>query len=336
VNGESAIRYIVNNKWAISLTLLLGVFVYLLGYFAYSFYTIQGIVKDIEDIGDDSNKPKHIVLISQELDNPFWRTVEKGARDATKKLNMQMEYIGPFRLNVEEQTKLLDKYIAAKVDGILIQGVQGEQYRKLINKAIDQNIPVVTVDTDVPDSKRVSHVGTDHYDAGRQLGELLIQSYGAEGNIGIILGSKDTIDQKLRIEGFRSVIDLYPNLKIIAMDVSNHSRIGATQAAETMLTNHKDLDFIIGFSSLDGLGIMQAVHGTKYQNNVKIFGFDDLPEIRQALAKQEIEASIMQMSYIMGQKAVQALHQYIEGQQVPNVQFIEVKILNHTNALRGG
>jgi len=315
---------------------LLGVFVYLIGYFGYAYYNIQEIVKEIADIGHETKRPKHIVLISQELDNPFWRNVEKGAREATKHWDMQMEYIGPIRLNAEEQTKLLDKYIAAKVDGILIQGVQGDAYRKLIDKAIMKNIPVVTVDTDVPDSKRISHVGTDHYDAGKQLGERLLKSYGTQGNIGIILGSKDSLSQNLRYKGFLSAIDAYPDLRISALDYSNISRIGAAQAAEDMLKNHPDLDMMVGFSALDGLGILQIISELKNQNNLKIFGFDDLPETRQALAKQEIEASVMQMSYLMGQEAVHILHQYFEGEQVPDIQYMEVKILDHTNALRGG
>lgn len=316
--------------------MLLAIFVYLLSYFAYSFYTIQGIVREIEDIGTDTVKPKHIVLISQELDNTFWRTVEKGAREATKQWDIQMEYIGPFRLNVEEQTKLLDKYIAAKVDGILIQGVHGDSYRKLIDKAIEKGIPVVTIDTDVPYSKRIAHVGTNHYEAGKGLAELVVKSSGTSGKLGIIVGSLEALDQQLRLEGFRSVTDLYPGLQIVHIDVSNISRIQAAQTAQTMLTEYPDLNVMVGLSSLDGLGIMQAVNTLNYQNNLKIYAFDDLPETRQALAKQEIEASVMQMPYIMGQEAVRLLHQSMEGQQVPSSQYSEVKILNHTNALRGG
>src|ERR1700730_3424092 len=110
-----------NRKWTIALVMLFLVFLYLLSNFAYSYLKISDIVGEVADNLKVKGIAKHhIVLISQELDNPFWRTIEHAAEDEANNFNMDLEYIGPFRLNPDEQTKLLEKTIASKVDGILV------------------------------------------------------------------------------------------------------------------------------------------------------------------------------------------------------------------------
>jgi ribose transport system substrate-binding protein len=259
------------------------VFLYILVNFAFSYQNIKGLVRQIEDKSSSAPSRQHFVLISQELANPFWRTVEQGARKAAEELDMEMEYIGPFRNNLEEQVKLLDKYIAAKVDGFLVQGIQGEEYTRLINKAISLGIAVLTLDADAPGSQRLSYVGTDNLAAGKQLGETLVWRIGTKANIGVIIGSSEAMNQELRFEGFRSVIESYPDLHIVEVGISNISRIQAGQVAEQMLKNHPEIQVMVGTSALDGLGIMQAARNLKLAGRISIFGFDDLPETSRLL-----------------------------------------------------
>ena len=55
----------------------------------------------------------------------------------------------------------------------------------VINKAIDKGIPVFTVDTDAPRSKRLTYIGTNNYNAGIFMGKLVKSILGGEGSIGI-------------------------------------------------------------------------------------------------------------------------------------------------------
>ena len=112
----------------------------------------------------EDKRIKHIVLIAQEIDNPFWRTVKLGAEEAAAQLGMKIDYMGPIRINPAEQMNLLEKSIAAKPDAILVQGIKEQRYDLLISKAIDQGIPVITIDADEPASRRLAYVGTDNWE----------------------------------------------------------------------------------------------------------------------------------------------------------------------------
>ncbi len=131
---------------------------------------IDHLVRQMEQSQIENKPTKHVVLIAQELDNPFWRMVEKGAKEAAAQLGMKIDYMGPIRINPSEQTNLLEKSIAAKPDAILVQGIKDQQYDRLISKAIDQGIPVITVDADEPESRRLAYVGTDNSGSGQTHG----------------------------------------------------------------------------------------------------------------------------------------------------------------------
>lgn len=306
-------------KWTIALVLLFLIFLYLLSHFAYSYVKISNIVSKVADSLQAKTFAKHhIVLISQELDNPLWRTIEHGAEEEAKNYNMDLEYTGPLRLNQSEQMKLLDKTIASKVDGILVQGIESAEYRSLIEKAVGRGIPVITVDTDTPGSKRITYVGTDNVSAGKKLGEVVIKSTQGSGGppklrIGVIIGSHDAANQEERLKGFLSIVQTKANYEVVNVGVSNISRIQATQTAEKMLKDDPGINLMVGTSALDAVGILQAVKSLDMLNRVKIFGFDDLEETKMAISKGEIEATIIEKPEEMGREAIKELHSYFEG-----------------------
>jgi ribose transport system substrate-binding protein len=329
-----------NRKWTIALALLFMVFLYLLSHFAYSYIKITDIVGEVADnLKGKTFAKHHIVLISQELDNPFWRTIEHGAQEEAKNYNMDLEYTGPFRLNQSEQMKLLDKTIASKVSGILVQGIETEQYRSLIEKAIGRGIPVITVDTDTPGSKRITYVGTDNVSAGKELGKVVIKtmhqtSESPKLRIGVIIGSHDAPNQEERLQGFLSIVKTLPNVEVVNVVVSNISRIQATQTAEKMLKNDPEINLMVGTSALDAVGILQAVKSLHRSGSVKIFGFDDLEETKVAISKGEIEATIIQKPEEMGREAIKELHAYFEGRaSKEGMHLTSYEVLDRSNIM---
>lgn len=325
-----------DRKWTLALAAIALVFLFLLVQFGVSYINISGIVRDLADTaGNKKNLRHHVVMISQELDNPFWRTIEHAAAEVAQEYNMELEYTGPFRLNPAEQTKLLDKAIASKVDGIFVQGVKGEEYTRLINKAMERGIPVITVDTDAPESKRLTYVGTDNLSSGAKLGEIVAESTAKLGikpvHIGIIIGSMEAPNQQLRLEGFESVVKSVPGVDIAGVAVSNISRIQATQAAEQLLRRHPEINVMVGTSALDGIGILQAVKTLNLQQKVRIYAFDDLDETKQAIAAGEIEATVIQKPSEMGREAMRQLHMYFEGGTLLRNHFTGYEVLDRSN-----
>ncbi|MGG4218253.1 sugar-binding protein [Paenibacillus jamilae] len=313
-----------NRKWTLILIPVFLLFVWLLFQFTLSSLQIHQLAEQLKTVSPTGGgSDTKVVLISQELDNYYWRSIEQGARKAAEQHDMKLDYIGPDRINPSEQVKLLDKAIASKADAILVQGINDPEYRRLINKAAGLGIPVITIDTDEPGSRRLAYVGTDNEGAGKQMGELLAKASGERGDIGVMISSERVENQRLRLAGFRSVISRYPNLHIVEIRSSNISRLQAAQQAQNMLTQYPQIRYMVGFSALDGLGILEASERRGAQN-LKIFAFDDMAETLEAIKDRKIELTIVQQPMEMGAKAIKLLNDYLKGNDPQKLTYTRV------------
>lgn len=323
----------LSRKWNYGIVILFILFSFLLLQFLFSTLHIRELVNPKYRPLDGNPTPR-VVLIAQEIDNPFWRTIEQGAREASERYRMNFEYTGPFRINPAEQIRLLEKAIAAKADAILVQGINDPQLRMLIDKATVQGIPVITVDADEPDSRRLSYIGTDNLNAGKTMGELIVKAAGGKGSIGVLIANEEAYSQQLRLTGFRSVINRYPELKIVDVRSSNISRLQAAQQAEEILVQYPQVGYMVGFSTLDGMGILEAADRVRPQG-LNIFAFDDLAETKEAIRQCRIVSTIVQQPYEMGYGAISLLHDYFQGKKPAPQYFTEADILTNSKAGSG-
>ncbi|QNR68429.1 sugar-binding protein [Paenibacillus polymyxa] len=302
-----------NRKWTFILIPVFLLFAWLLFQFTLSSFQIHQFAELLKTVSPkDGVSDTKVVLISQELDNYYWRSIEQGARKEAEQYGMRLDYIGPDRINPSEQVKLLDKAIASKADAILVQGINDPEYRRLIDKAAGLGIPVITIDTDEPDSRRLAYVGTDNEGAGKRMGALLAKASGERGDIGVMISSERVENQRLRLAGFRSVIGRYPKLRIVEIRSSNISRLQAAQQAQNMLTRYPQIRYMVGFSALDGLGILEASERGRARN-LQIFAFDDMAETLKAIRDCKIELTIVQQPEEMGAKSIKLLNDYLKG-----------------------
>lgn len=320
-----------NRKWNLSIVILFVIFASLMLSFLFSVLRIRESIEPLKSTLKDTTLPitRHVVLISQELDNPYWRSIEDGAREASQKYGMNLEYSGPFRINPDEQITLLERAIATKADAIIIQGINDPHYRSLIDKAMNQGIPVITIDTDEPGSRRLSYVGTDNLEAGKRMGELVVRVAGTQADIGILMGNELADNQQQRLQGFRSVIEQYDNLTIVEVRSSNISRLQAAEQAETLLLKNPEVRYMVGLSSLDALGILESTQRAKLQG-IHIFGFDDLDETKKGIAQCQIESTIVQQPSRMGYDAITLINDFFQGKTLQQQYFTEITILDRS------
>lgn len=318
-----------NRIWNLGIALLSLTFFFLLAGFGVTSLHTRQLAGQLKPADPAEPSRLRVGLISQELNNPFWRSVESGARSAAERHGMDLEYAGPLRINAEEQARLLEKAIAKGTDALLVQGLNEPGYARLIDQAAAKGIPVITVDADEPNSKRIAYVGTDNKRAGAQMGELVVRTIGKSGRIGVLLGSKAN-NQRLRLEGFLGVVNRYPGLAVADIRYSNISRLQAAGEAETMLQQHPELRAIVGFSALDGPGIAEAVQRVGAAN-VSVFAFDDLETTREAIRQGRIEATIVQQPYQMGVEAVDLVHAYFQGEEIGKLHVTETAVLNRNS-----
>ncbi|RDW20718.1 sugar-binding protein [Oceanobacillus chungangensis] len=306
--------------YTISIAVFLTSFTAML-YYGYKTFYIQS------EFAKSNNYTYHFALIAEESENEYWRLIEQGARQAAEENAIFLEYVAPKRADNEQLLRLMDRLIAAKVDGIITQGVEGERFVDLVHKAVERGIPVITIDTDVKSSERNAYVGTDNFYAGQLAGRTIIENTTGEQYVGIVTGRLDAINQQQRIEGLKQEIASHPRIEIVALMESNITRIGATQATYELLKKHPEINALVGTSSLDGIGMVKGLEEIAPNKEVYITAFDVLPRTLDLIRSNKIDATIAQYPIEMGSKSVEVMIELQEQVLLNKEVFTETRIL---------
>ncbi|GGH78211.1 ribose transport system substrate-binding protein [Pullulanibacillus pueri] len=264
----------------------------------------------------------HFILIPEEMDNPYWHLVEKGAKAAGSEIGAAVEYSGPIQTNVEAHINEIDTAIASKVDGIITQGIGSKNMTAIINKAIQKGIPVITIDSDDSDSRRNAYIGTDNYSAGYMAGKALIKAMGGKAEVGVVTGNFESANEKERVAGFKKAVAEAPHVHIADIQESHITRVQAAEVAYNMVVKHPKINAFFGTSALDGIGISAIVQQLDLKKGIFIMAFDTLDETQNLMKKGYIDATISQEPYQMGYESVNMMVDLLKGKQV--------KAVNHT------
>ncbi|MFC0473328.1 sugar-binding protein [Halalkalibacter kiskunsagensis] len=267
------------------------------------------------------NSDYHFVLIVQELENPYLQELYKGAQDAANKKGVTIEYMGTKQTNINDHIKLIEMAIAAKVDGILTQGLSNE-FLPVIEKAKEKEIPLIMVDSDLKNNELIPYVGTNNYQAGYDIGATVLNETIGKTKIGILTGSLIANNLKERVQGFLDAIEQEERLQVVAIESSNLSKIQGAEKTYQMIKNDSDISIFFGTSALDSLGIAEGIKKTNPSTAIRVYAFDMLEETIELFKNDHIHATLKQEPYEMGRTGVHLLFDSLQG--------IEVKREYHT------
>ncbi|WP_203247622.1 sugar-binding protein [Sporosarcina beigongshangi] len=274
----------------------------------------------------------HFALVSEEIDNEYWRLIEQGAREAAAKHNIYLEYVGPLKADNDQLLKLIDRMVSVKVDGIITQGVEGKRFVDLVRKGVERGIPILTVDTDVKSSARKAYVGTDNFYAGQLAGETVINNTTGEQYVGIVTGRFDAINQQERLAGFKEATKATERIHIVGMHESNITQIGAAQATYSLLKKYPSITVLVGLSALDGIGMVEGLQEIAPNKDIYMTAFDILPETLELIRKGKINATIAQYPKEMGYEAIEVMIQLQQHSLLENEIFTKTIVVEKENS----
>src|SRR5580700_5136700 len=118
-------------------------------------------------------KPYHeqnerYVFVATNIKLPYWQEAEAGFLDAASALGVKGELVGPTGYQPNAELGVFREIVEQHPAGICLSAARPEIFKAEIDKAVAQGIPVICVDSDVADSKRVLYIGTDNFKAGTE------------------------------------------------------------------------------------------------------------------------------------------------------------------------
>ncbi|RSD29561.1 sugar ABC transporter substrate-binding protein [Mesobacillus subterraneus] len=273
-----------------------------------------------------------LVLITRDMDTTFWNKVGKGASRQALKEGASLEIWGSYSNNSEQFLKKLELAIHSKVDGIIIQGLDTDEFKELTKvKAAFNGIPIITVANDVPmkESLRRTYVGSDQYRAGGLIARQLLKDMGTEGKVVLLSDEQKEHYHNERLKGIYDTLRVYPNIKIHNAETAESK----DQVTTTMRDQLNQMPDVNGFIAVNAKMIGPMVQEIGKRSQVEpyfIYTFDDGPESLPLFEEGKIDGVLEQDPETMGEVSVQQLVKWLNGETVPldiNGYFTNIRIL---------
>jgi ribose transport system substrate-binding protein len=152
----------------------------------------------------DSNKT--FAMVPKLVGVPFYADVEKGCTEEAAKLHVTCLFTGPTQADEAQQAQVVRDLVTKGVAGIAIAPNNPESIASAIAAAQAKGIPVITFDSDAPNTKRTTFVGTNNLDGGTQGGKAFKAALPHGGTYAIITGGLAADNLNDRIKGFKTAI----------------------------------------------------------------------------------------------------------------------------------
>ncbi|MCJ1910120.1 sugar ABC transporter substrate-binding protein [Planococcus ruber] len=268
--------------------------------------------------GSAEGKPR-LVLITKNLDTPFWDQIAKGALEQAEKEGADLEVWGSYGNNEEDFLEKIEVALYSKVDGIIVQGLDSEEFNDLTKiKASFHGIPVITVANDVPKEKslRKTYVGSDQFLAGKMIAEQLVSDMGTAGKVVVMANVRHEYYQDQRLEGIHSVLDGYPNINLI---LSETVELRKNILAETqeILNEYPDLNGFIALNADFASPMIQEISKRSQVEPYYIYSFDDGLESFKLFEKGKLDGIIKQAPEEMGSASVDLITNWLNDEALP-------------------
>ena len=272
------------------------------------------------------DKKMVVAVIPKSTGGEFWETVEQGARDAAKDLDVDIKWEGTLtETEIAEQNKIIENMINLGVKGLAIAPLNNKATAKSVAGAVDAGIPAVVFDSALDGDKHSAFVATDNNAGGALGGKHLVEKLG-EGQKKVLVlryvqGTASTENRAagfmdaIKAAGYEIVADPYPEDGTVA---------GCKKTASNTLEGYvKDgkleLDGIFACNLTSALGMAAALDDVRKSNvevNATFIGFDTSPKLIEGLQAGKIAALVSQDPQKMGYLAVETIVKIAKGEAV--------------------
>ena len=268
--------------------------------------------------GQGGAESYRLTLIVGLTGDEFYTTMECGAQAAARELGAELTVQGPEEFSAAEQTPILNAAIQANPDAILIAPTDRTAMVAPIQSAVNQDIPVVLVDTTIEKEEiALAQISSDNIEGGKQAGEALAREIGEEGKVMVISVTPGISTTDQRKQGFEEAIKKYPNIEYLGTEYCNDDPVKAASITTSTLQSNPDLKGIFGANVFSGQGAGTGVRQTGKKDQVSVVAFDASPTQVEDLRRGNVDVLIAQHPNDIGDRGVRIAVDYLETEKEP-------------------
>ncbi len=276
-----------------------------------------------------AQKKKYVIgvlLFSEE--NPFFDAVIDGLHQKLEELSIYgctvlMRRV-PFDL--EAQLDTIDALREEGIHGLILSPYNAAEIQFKIDELWAAGIPCVTVNTDIPNSKRIAYVGSDYLKCGRVAANLLQLVGSGIIRLGIVTGSHNILCHEERIHGFSDYVKTNKlPVQIVDIRENGDDDYQSYDVVSAMLSEHPEINALY-FTAAGVFGGCRAIQNSELQKQPVVITFDAVPSTVEMLKAGIVTATICQHPEEQGARSLALLVDYLLTNKLPEQPLVHMDL----------
>ena len=232
----------------------------------------------------------------------------------------------------ERQIEKIRELETKGINYLILTPADSERFASVINELDEKGVKTICIDSDCPNSKRLSFIGTDNYAAGIKMGEVIAKHLKnkEKGDVIISMTDRNRTNMVERLTGVEDELKKHKNLKIIAMDYGKINTTDRIKNLEELVRKYPHFDLMAGLDA----HFCEMVEILKKKCNLtdKIFiGFDNIPKNIELLEKGVVDAIVAQRQELFTNIAIRKIYSYEAGNPETGVELLDTYEINKIN-----
>ncbi|MBS6118927.1 MAG: substrate-binding domain-containing protein [Clostridiales bacterium] len=272
------------------------------------------------EVKAEEKEELHFVYVSPLLAHPIWLVAKDGFEQACEELGIKGDWVGPQNISPEEMTKLVETAVAEKADAIITQGLVPAAP---VKTAIEQDIPVLVVDSDIPDADRMAFFGKDVNVQAEVLYESVKEKIGEDNPIkaSIQVAALNYQTAHDQINAVEEVFSKHPGgFEIVNTTESKSDKMKSTTEWENTFKAYPEINVAINLAAEAGPACAKVVKDKGIRDKVLVYGVDDTEETLDLIKNGDLDGTVVTSFWNYGYQATYWLYQHItEGKNPEQV-----------------
>jgi erythritol transport system substrate-binding protein len=214
--------------------------------------------------------------------------------------------------SADTQNQLFDTAIAKHAAAIILDNAGADASIAAIKKAADKGIPTFCVDREI-NAKGVAkaQIVSNNFQGATLGATYFAQLMGQSGNFVELTGKDSDTNAHVRSDGYHSILDKFPDMKMVAQQTANWDQTQAYSVMQTILQAHPDMKGVICGNDTMAVGAEAALLAAN-RADVIVVGFDGSPDAATSILKGQMKATVLQPIVQLSLAAVDQADQFLK------------------------
>lgn len=282
---------------------------------------------------DAAKKELKIGFVMKTLSNPFFMTMEKGAKRAEAELGVKLVVqVGQEETSIEQQIAIVENMIAQKFDAICIAPGGSKEIVPVLKKAQDAGIPIINIDNRVDAEaakaaglKPIPYVGASNTDGGYLAGKYLAEQLQGKGKVAIIEGIQGVDNAEGRKNGAKKAFAEYKDIQVVASQSANWKTEEGLNVMTNILQANPDLNGVFCANDMMAFGAIQAIDPMGKSGKILVAAYDALEQSNVYIKEGKMISTVDQKPDDQGYYGVKFAVDLINKKEVPTEYMVKLE-----------